>query len=257
MQFQTFTWLYYLQFVFFPSSKTPQTITKVKDPILTKMFWGHQWLQQYVKGERMYHDKMFCLTPTIYFVLRQAFASTYLVKSFASERSKVHCTKSGDHLTYWPNKSYQSLVLLFEILTSEHLCFAKLWKRGIEFPCWGNVGNLWKRARFALNADLLQISILKFPRYFSTFNLFATVSRRISIQGFLSIKLKKRKWAKKNSFIFHLIYLLGWMGMWVKSVGLSSLSPIYLRSSIDSLAPVHKILLSLTKHIFNKRYMKV
>ena len=173
----------------------------------------------------MYHDKMFCLTPTIYFVLRQAFASTYLVKSFASERSKVHCTKSGDHLTYWPNKSYQSLVLLFEILTSEHLCFAKLWKRGIEFPCWGNVGNLWKRARFALNADLLQISILKFPRYFSTFNLFATVSRRIWIwiQGILSIKKKReKKWPKKSSFIFHLIYLLGWMGMWVKSVGLSS-----------------------------------
>ena len=30
------------------------------------------------------------------------------------------------------------------------------------------MGNLWKRARFALNADLLQISILKFPTYFIT-----------------------------------------------------------------------------------------
>ena len=41
MQFQTLTWLYYLQFVLFPSSsKTPQTIIKCKK---RENVWG--WMQ--------------------------------------------------------------------------------------------------------------------------------------------------------------------------------------------------------------------
>ena len=72
-------------------------------------------------------------------------------------------------------------------------------KRGIEFPCWGNVGNLWKRARFALNAGLLQIPILKFPQDFFTFNFFPNIIQTQAIDDWFGCSCSSKLWVQRRS----------------------------------------------------------
>ena len=57
---------------------------------------------------------------------------------------------------------------------------------------------------------------------------------------------------EKSRSLFHLIYLLAPMGMWVKSVGFDP--PIYLHGPIESRAPVHMILFITSSNIFNKKF---